>query len=128
MTVNFTKKIYKEQSVIDGDCIAILLRSLGEQRAREVIEEVVFHLMDRIGRLDSAIAAGDAVEACAIANRMAAMATQVGLVDLTRVARDLGLCLGRGDHVGAAAVSARLCRLADGSILYLLNHADRTAL
>lgn len=128
MIIRLLKNIYKEKIIIDANCIAILRCSLGEHRTREVIEEVMFHLVERIGRLDSAIAAGDAVEASAIAHRMAATAAQVGLVDLTRVARDLGLCLRCGDHVGAAAVSARLCRLADGSILYLLNYADRTAL
>jgi hypothetical protein len=128
MIAKLLRRLYKEKISLDAECITVLRGSLGEQRTREIVEEVVFHLMERIDMMDRAIEAGDAVEACAIAKRMAAMSEQLGLVDFTRVACDLTRCLERGDRNAAAAVSARLGRLSEGSIVYLINYADRTAL
>lgn len=128
MITKLLKRIYKENIAIDAERISILRGAVGEQRTREIVEEVVFHMMERIDLMDRAIEAGDAVEACALAKRMASMSEQLGLVDVTRVARDLNLCLDRGDRTAAAAVSARLGRLSDSSIIYLINYADRTAL
>lgn len=128
MITKLLRRIYKEKIAIDVERISVLRGVAGEQRTREIVEEVVFHMMERIDLLESAIEAGDAVEACALAKRMTAMSEQLGLVDFTRVAGDLALCLDRGDRTAAAAVSARLGRLSESSIVYLINYADRTAL
>jgi hypothetical protein len=128
MITKLLRRIYKEKIAIDAERISVLRGAVGEQRTREIVEEVVFHMMERIDLLDRAIDAGDAVEACALAKRMAAMSEELGLVDVTRVAGDLNLCVGRGDRTAAAAVSARLGRLSDSSIVHLINYADRTAL
>lgn len=119
--------INKEKILFDPASIATLRRSRGEERAREIIEEVIFHLTDRLGLLNQAMTAGDRPLARALAGRLAAASEQVGLVGFARVARDLGACLARGD-AAAAAVAARLDRMADRSICRLLDHADRSAL
>lgn len=120
--------INKEKILFDPASIATLRRSRGEERAREIIEEVIFHLTDRLGLLNQAMTAGDRPLARALAGRLAAASEQVGLVGFARVARDLGACLARGDAAAAAAVAARLDRMADRSICRLLDHADRSAL
>lgn len=120
--------IKKEQVLFDPSSIATLRRSRGEERVREIVEEVIFHLTDRLGLLSQAMSAGDRPLARALAGRLAAASEQVGLVGFARVARDLGACLARGDAVAAAAVAARLDRMADRSICRLLDHADRSAL
>lgn len=118
----------KEKILFDPASIATLRRSRGEERAREIIEEVIFHLTGRLGLLNQAMTAGDRPLARALAGRLAAASEQVGLVGFARVARDLGACLARGDAAAAAAVAARLDRMADRSICRLLDHADRSAL
>ncbi len=118
----------KEQILFDPASIATLRRSRGEERAREIVEEVIFHLTDRLGLLSQAMNAGDRPLARALAGRLAAASEQVGLVGFARVARDLGACLARGDAAAAAAVAARLDRMADRAICRLLDHADRSAL
>lgn len=118
----------KERMAVDAQCIVLLRRSLGAHRTREILEEVVFHLTDRMGLLNRAIEAGDAQEARALAGRMAAMSEQVGLLGFARVARDLGGCLDKRDPVAAAAVAARLGRLADNAVIRLIDYADRSAL
>lgn len=120
--------INKEKILFDPASIATLRRSRGEERAREIIEEVIFHLTDQLGLLNQAMTAGDRPLARALAGRLAAASEQVGLVGFARVARDLGACLARGDAAAAAAVAARLDRMADRSICRLLDHADRSAL
>ena len=50
----------QEDVVLDTTRIMVLRRSLGDQRAREVVEEVVFHLSDRMGLLAAALDARDA--------------------------------------------------------------------
>ena len=90
-----------EDAVLDTTRIMVLRQSLGDQRCREVVEEVVFHLTDRLGLLQAALDAGDAAEAQALASRLASLSEQVGLADFARVARDLVALprrRGRGGH------------------------------
>jgi hypothetical protein len=118
----------REGVVLDTAAIALLRRSLGDQRTREIVEEAVFHLSDRLGLLREALDAGDAAAARALAERIAALATQVGLASFARVARDLAGCLGRGDAAATAAVAARLARQAEESLYGVIHYADQSAL
>jgi hypothetical protein len=117
-----------EDAVLDTTRIAVLRQSLGHQRCREVIEEVVFHLTDRLGLLQAALAADNVAEAQALASRLASLSEQVGLSDFARVSRDLAACLAAGDAIATAAVGARLIRLGDESLFSVMHYADQTAL
>lgn len=117
-----------EDAVLDTARIMVLRQSLGDQRCREVVEEVVFHLTDRISLLQVALAEGDVPEAQALASRLASLSEQVGLTDFARVARDLGGCLDAGDGVATAAVARRLIRLGEESLLSVILYADQSAL
>jgi hypothetical protein len=117
-----------EDTVLDTARIMVLRQSLGDQRCREVVEEVVFHLTDRISLLQKALEAGRAVEAQALAARLASLSEQVGLADFARVARDLGACLDAGDRVATAAVARRLLRLSEDSLFSVMLYADQSAL
>lgn len=118
----------REAAVLDTVRILLLRRSLGDQRAREILEETAFHLSDRLGLLAAARAAGDLAEARSCAMRVAAMGDQVGLVSFARTARDLDRCLASGDPAAEGAVAARLERLAEESILSLVAYAEHSAL
>jgi hypothetical protein len=117
-----------EGVVLDTTRIMLLRRSVGDQRTREIVEEVVFHLSDRLGLLRAALDRDDDAEAQALATRLAALSEQLGLSSFARVARDLGACLDASNAVAAAAVAARLARLAEESLFSVLEYADRTAL
>ena len=106
----------------------MLRQSLGDQRCREVVSEVVFHLTDRLGLLQAALDTGDEVEGQALASRLSSLSEQVGLSDFARVARDLCRCLEAGDGVATAAVAARLLRLAEESLFSVILYADQSAL
>lgn len=118
----------REDAELDTARLMVLRQSLGDQRCREVVEEVVFHLTDRISLLQKALEAGDAVEAQALASRLASLSEQVGLADFARVARDLSCCLAQGDAVAVAAVGARLARLGEESLFSVILYADQSAL
>jgi hypothetical protein len=117
-----------EDAVLDTARIMVLRQSLGDQRCREVVEEVVFHLTDRISLLQKALDASDRVEAQALASRLASLSEQVGLADFARVARDLGNCLDAADPVATAAVARRLLRLSEDSLFSVMLYADQSAL
>jgi hypothetical protein len=117
-----------EDPELDTSRIIVLRQSLGDRRCREVVEEVVFHLTDRLGMLRVALADGDAAEAQAIATRLASLGEQVGLADFARVARDFQACLSAGDRIATGAVGARLLRLGEDSLFSVILYADQTAL
>ena len=118
----------REDAMLDTGRIVVLRQSLGDQRCREVVSEVVFHLTDRLGLLQAALDTGDGADAQALASRLASLSEQVGLSDFARVARDLGTCLEAGDPVATAAVAARLMRLGEESLFSVILYADQSAL
>ncbi len=117
-----------EDAVLDKARIRLLRQSLGDQRCREVVEEVVFHLTDRLALLQAALERDAAGEAQTLALRLAGLSEQIGLADFARVARDLGGVLLRTDDIAAAAVAARLIRLGEDSLCTVMTYADECAL
>jgi hypothetical protein len=117
-----------EGAALDTSRIVILRQSLGDQRCREVVEEVVFHLSDRLGLMQKALGAGNVAEAQVLASRLACLSEQVGLADFARVARDLCHCIEADDGVAVAAVGARLIRLGEESLFSVMLYADQSAL
>lgn len=118
----------EETAKLDGERIQVLRRSLGDQRCREIIAEVVFHLTDRMSMLGDALERGDRAEAKALTSRLAGLAEQVGLSMFAQVARDLSACLRAEDPVATAAVRARLARIAERSLCDVMRHADPAAI
>ncbi len=117
-----------EDARLDTTRIMLLRQSLGDQRCREVVEEVVFHLTDRLSLLKEALGAGDTVQAHVLASRMSSLSEQVGLTDFARVSRDLCRCLTSGDVAAIGAVGTRLLRLGEDSLFSVILYADQCAL
>ncbi len=118
----------QEDARLDTSRIRTLRQSLGDQRCREVVEEVVFHLSDRLALLQTALATGDIAGARTLGSRLASLSEQVGLADFSRVARDLVACLAAEDPTAVAAVGARLMRLGEDSLFSVILYADQSAL
>jgi hypothetical protein len=117
-----------EDAALDITRILVLRQSLGDQRCREIVSEVVFHLTDRLGLLQTALNAHNSAEAQALASRLASLSEQVGLADFARVARDLAGCLEAQDAVAVAAVGERLMRLGEESLFSVILYTDQSAL
>ena len=117
-----------EEAELDMSRLAVLRQSLGDQRCREVVEEVVFHLTDRLAQLQASLDGRGAGDGQALSLRLASLSEQVGLADFARVARDLAACLGASDTIATAAVGARLMRLGEDSLFSVMVLADQTAL
>jgi hypothetical protein len=118
----------REDAALDTSRIVVLRQSLGDRRCREVVEEVVFHLTDRLAMLRRALELGDVAEAQVLAARLASLSEQVGLADFARVGRALAICLAAGDPIATAAVGARLMRLGEDSLFSVMLYADQSAL
>ncbi len=117
-----------EDTALDTSRIVLLRQSLGDQRCREVLEEVVFHLSDRLRLLEDALVSGDSSNVFALSARLAGLSEQVGLADFARVSRDLRKCVEAQDQVATAAVGARLVRLGEESLFSVMLYADQSAL
>lgn len=118
----------REDTKLDKTRIMVLRQALGDERCREVVEEVVFHLSDRLSLLQIALRNGNVAEAQMLASRLASLSEQVGLADFARVARDLGGCLEARNEHATAAVAARLIRLGEESLFSVILYADQAAL
>ncbi len=120
---------------VDGRRVVELYDELGAASAERVIgraaEELAVALQFVVDQGRLALAAwgrdpgGDA-RAAAIqrADRMAALAWQVGLASVGRVAGDLRVCAARDDAAGFAAVLARLDRVANRSLTAVWDAQD----
>ncbi|WP_424933962.1 hypothetical protein [Amaricoccus macauensis] len=118
----------QEVANIDTSRILVLRQSVGDERCREIIEEVVYHLSERLTKLETALHEWDGAEMRALASRLASLSEQVGLADFARVSRDLCQCIDAEDPIATGAVAARLLRLGDESILSVMLYADQAAL
>ncbi len=118
----------QEDASLDTTRILILRQSLGDQRCREIVEEVVFHMTDRLGLLQTAFEENDLEDVSILASRLAGLCEQIGLVVLARVARDLVQCVAVGDTNAISAVGARLIRLGEDSLYSVMVYADQSAL
>lgn len=118
----------EEQPTLDTARLGVLRQALGDKRCREIVEEVVFHLSDRMASLKVALESEDLAEAQTLTSRLASLSEQVGLIDFARVARDLSRCLGTGDVHATGAVAARLMRLGEDSLFAVMLYADPASL
>jgi hypothetical protein len=118
----------QESTALDTSKIILLRQSLGDQRCREVVEEVMFHLADRMRMIEEAMRNKEHAQVIVLAARLAGLSEQVGLTDYSRVARDLRKCVEAEDWIAAGAVGARLVRLGEESLYSVMVYADQSAL
>lgn len=102
----------EEAAQVDLESLEILFNNLGPRKAEEFTGRALDELVRRIDELRRAIGGDDAAALAGQARGLARVATQIGLVGLARVARDLGGCAVAGDRVALAAIWARFDRLA----------------
>ncbi|MBI1418801.1 MAG: hypothetical protein GC146_16415 [Limimaricola sp.] len=105
-----------ERSVPDPEALQQLVATRGLDAAGDMICHALVQLACRQQAILAAHRACQFNRICAEARRMAAIATQVGMADLARVAGDAMACAQRDDPVALGAVLARLGRLCSGAL------------
>lgn len=101
---------------VDAKRVGDIVRELGETAAQNVIGVALEQLASVLTATDEAYRAGDLVTAATLAEQLARLAWQIGLLSFAGVAMDLGACIERRDIVAMPAVHARLMRVGNRSL------------
>ncbi len=116
MAAEITVLRHDEAVRLDPDCLLELYASLGERRAERVVAAAMAEIAARMGELDRHVATGDAAGAARCADRLVAVARQIGMTGLARVATDVVAATSAADNAARAATVARLGRLGHRSL------------
>jgi hypothetical protein len=108
---------------MDHARLSRLFADLGPEAAEAVVTRALEELAVRLVRLDRLRRQGDLARLHKTARGMAAIADQLGMAALARVALDATACADAGDTVALAAVLARLDRLGERSLLAVWDEA-----
>lgn len=101
---------------VDYEVIRNLKTSVGEARYEEIAEQSAFKLADRLGQLERALREADLTMCYRHALNICGVASQIGLVDVARVASDVMTCARDGNVEALTAVIGRLNRVAEASL------------
>ncbi|MAM61979.1 hypothetical protein [Maritimibacter sp. UBA3975] len=115
---------HAEPVTLDRDQLEVLYRQLGPVGA----DKVVNHALEELAALLAGVAvdyrAGRMAELAANGRALAAVAQQVGMTKLARVARDVADVATGHDAAALCAVTARLERIGDRSLVAVWDMAD----
>lgn len=109
---------------LDRTRIAALCASVGHGPAEEIVCRTLEELAMRLALLERAYAVSEMEALAEGARGLSAIAGQVGMSVLARVAGDVADCAVRADAVALGATLARLMRLSDRSLTAVWDHAD----
>lgn len=104
--------------------LAAIYASAGEAQAEEIICRAMEELALRLSLMERAYAAGEADALVKGARGLVAIAEQVGMSDIARVAADVAACAQRRDDPALGATIARLMRISDRSLTAVWDTAD----
>lgn len=105
-----------EAVLLNPDRLGELYAQLGEAAAEDVICRAMEEMAVRLACAERMYREDQITDLRKMVRCMAAIADQVGMHGLTRVARDLAHCIDCGDHNGLAATLARLLRIGERSL------------
>ncbi len=105
-----------EQVRLDPDRLGALYRQMGEANAEEVICRAVEELAVRLTQAEKLWRAGEWQDLRKSVRSLIAIADQVGMTKLSRVAGDVTDAIDHNDAVAAAATLTRLLRVGERSL------------
>ncbi|MDW4498309.1 hypothetical protein R5H30_09990 [Sulfitobacter sp. D35] len=111
---------------VDQDRLGALYAQLGEDGAEDVVCRAMEELALRLSHCMRLHAACDWDELRKCARSMIAIANQIGMHALSRVAGDVIECLDARDGIAAAATLARLLRVGEQSLTAIWDLQDLT--
>lgn len=117
-----------ERVTLDREPIEKMCEALGAERAERLVggamEEMAVWLTRAHPLLRSALASGEAGELGRLAQRIAPVAEQLGMPQLSRIATEVrALSLGR-DMAALAAVTGRMVRVGEASLVAIWDLQD----
>ncbi|WP_158965256.1 hypothetical protein [Chachezhania sediminis] len=101
---------------LDPDCLTRLYCQLGETGAEDVIGRAVEELAVRLAQCTLQRCNDDMVGLRKSVRAVAAIAEQIGMNTLARVARDASEVIENGDDIALDAILARLMRIGESSL------------
>ncbi|MDF1856352.1 MAG: hypothetical protein P1U48_13020 [Pseudooceanicola sp.] len=113
-----------ERVRLDRDRLAELTSQLGEQEAENIICRAMEELAVRLSFTERQFRQGKYAEIRKSARALVAIADQIGMYALARVAGDVIACVDRGDEVALTAVLARLMRIGEQSLAAIWDRHD----
>ncbi|NNE53451.1 MAG: hypothetical protein HKN30_13750 [Sulfitobacter sp.] len=105
-----------EQVTVDPDRLGALYHQLGEAGAEDVVCRALEELAQRLGQCDRLYRDRDWTKLRKNSRSLIAIAEQIGMGGLARVAKDVTQCLDRGDGIAVAATLSRLIRVGERSL------------
>lgn len=126
--VNVVKKIVmleqKESVRLDADRLSNLYRQLGDANAMDVLCRTIEELAVRLSNCERFWRQRDWVGLRKCARSLVAIADQIGMTALARVAGDVAGALDAGDMVATGATLNRLIRIGERSLTAVWDQQD----
>lgn len=125
MKVDWTTNLIPAESVrLDRDRLNELYLQLGEAGAEDVVCRAIEELAVRLAQCERCWRQRQREDLRKHARSLIAIADQIGMCDLARVAGDVTNACDAGDDVAVAATLYRLIRLGDRSLTAVWNLQD----
>jgi hypothetical protein len=105
-----------ERVRLDPDRLDALFDQLGETGAEDIVCRALEELAARLGHAERCHREGRIVDMRKSTRSLIAIADQIGMSLLARVAGDVTASIDAGDHVALAATFARLLRIGERSL------------
>lgn len=114
----------REPVLLDNDRLNDLYTQLGQQAAEDVVCRALEEMAARLSQIDKSYCAGEWSDLRKNARGLGAIADQLGIMLLAKVARDVKDCVDLGDPVATAATLARLMRVGEASLTEVWDMRD----
>jgi len=114
----------RERVRLDADRLELLYRQLGDRGAEDVVCRALEEIAARLSQAERDFLAARFVQMRKVCRSLIALAEQVGMPLLARVAGDVTGCIDAGDGTALAATFARLIRIAESSLCEIWDMAD----
>ena len=115
-----------EPAAVDPDRLVQLYERFGAQHGEDLVCRAMEELAVRLGQAGRLYEAGDRVELRHCADILAALADEIGMTALRRVAESVVLCIDSADAVALGAVLARMARVGERSLYAIWDLQDLT--
>ncbi len=115
-----------ERVRLDAERLELLYSKLGEEGADDVLCRAMEEMAIRVKQSEKLYRAGSAKDLRKTVHSLIAIADQIGLQTLSRVAVDVVDCIDSGDWVALGATFSRLVRSSDQSLTAIWDLQDVT--
>jgi hypothetical protein len=119
-----TTLVQNEVVRLDPERLGMLYAQLGEAEAENILGRTMEELAVRLTCGERYFREGRFDDLRKVARSVAAIADQIGMHMLVRVARDVAICIDRLDGNGLAATLARLLRIGERSLTAVWDVTD----